>query len=335
MQPKTIGAVAASMVSYALSRGVPLPEIFEKLNIDPMKLLEPGAKLPEDEFPKIMNLMASSLPGEAFPLDLAKVTPLSVFGFVSSALEFAPTVRDALEMLVRYRSALSDRVLFTLVDSEKRTSFQMYHPMDALDGGATAEFGCALLYRVMKEWFDANKLVTRIEFAHKPRVAQSHYEEFFETEVLFNQPSNGLVLAHEALDRPNRLPSKPLYEYARAHLERLSNEEGSAVFGSEQLRKVHDAICENAAVGEYSAVALAKKLSMSLRSLQRLVSQNGGELREMLENVREANAKKLLANRDLSLSNIAHLLGYSEERAFRRSFKRWSDLTPSQFRDSL
>ena len=335
LQAKAIGAAAASMVSYAISRGVPIADILKELGIDPTQLLDPTARIKEDSFPKIMNMMAASLPGEAFPLDLAKVTPYSILGFVSSAVEFAPTVRDALELLIQYPSALGDSLHLNLEKTAIHTRFEINHPMDTLDSGATAEFALAMFYRMMGEWFDMADSVIEVEFAHKPKVPLELYEDFFGTKVSFEHAGNAFILAKEALEKPSRLPSKPLHEYARAHLERRRQESGQPDLGSSELRRVHDAICENASVGEYGASELAEKLNMSLRSLQRLVNQNGYELREMLEGVRSANARKLLSNRDLSIETVSHLLGYSDERAFRRSFKRWLGRTPSQFRKKL
>ncbi len=332
---KTIAAAAANMVGYAISRGVPVTEIVEELGIDPAQLLNPNARISEDDFPKIMNKMAASLPGEPLTLDLAKVTPFSMLGYVSSAVEFAPTVRAALEILVQYRSVLSDRLHLSFEEANTHARLGIYHPMDELDNGATGEFGCALLYRTLCEWFDIADAITEVQFAHKPILELRLYEEFFGTKVTFEQPRNTLVIASEALDRSSRLSSKPLHDYARVHLERMNRETCLSNVDIQDLQKVHDAICENAAVGEYGAAALAEKLHLSLRSLQRLVGQHGKELREMLEDVREANAKRLLANSDLSVDAIAQLLGYSDDRAFRRSFKRWAGQSPSQYRDTL
>ncbi|WNZ53806.1 AraC family transcriptional regulator ligand-binding domain-containing protein (plasmid) [Microbulbifer sp. MKSA007] len=332
MQSKTMGSVASHIASYAISRGVPLQEILSKLDLDPVQLLAADARLHEETFPKIMNLMAESLPNEAFSLDLAKVTPFSALGFVSSALEFAPTFKEGLEVLVQYQSVLSDRLSFSFESSEVTTRVQLRHPMDALDRGITAELGCALLFRMVEEFYGVACHVQQVSFMHKPLVPLHLYEEYFGVTVLFEQPSNGFLLANEALKSPSRLPSKPLYDYARAHLDRLHKDLEKPEMQSEELQRVYDAICENAALAEYGAPALAQRLNMSLRSLQRIVSRNGAELREMLEDVRLANAKQLLGNSDLTISSIAHMLGYSEERAFRRLFKRWTDQTPSEFR---
>jgi AraC-like DNA-binding protein len=51
-----------------------------------------------------------------------------------------------------------------------------------------------------------------------------------------------------------------------------------------------------------------------------------------LEETRAALARRYLAERDLAVSEIAGLLGYSEVSSFTHEFKRWTGMTPRQFR---
>jgi AraC-like DNA-binding protein len=51
-----------------------------------------------------------------------------------------------------------------------------------------------------------------------------------------------------------------------------------------------------------------------------------------LEETRAALAKRYLAERDLPVSEIAWLLGYGEVSSFTHAFKRWTGMTPRQFR---
>ena len=75
--------------------------------------------------------------------------------------------------------------------------------------------------------------------------------------------------------------------------------------------------------------------NMSLRTLQRLTQASGFTIRQLLDEVREANARQFLSDRFHTQSAIAFLLGYSEDRAFRRAFKRWTGKTPAEFRRHL
>ena len=104
---------------------------------------------------------------------------------------------------------------------------------------------------------------------------------------------------------------------------------------SPELSGVREAIAHNAERSEYGAQALARQLNMSLRALQRLTHEHGISVRQLLDDAREANARQFLSDPRLSVEAIAFLLGYSDDRAFRRAFKRWTGQTPAEFRKTI
>jgi len=58
----------------------------------------------------------------------------------------------------------------------------------------------------------------------------------------------------------------------------------------------------------------------------------GTSFRTLKDSSRQAAAIRFLAATDLSLADIAELLGYDEPSAFFRAFKRWTDMTPTRYR---
>jgi AraC-like DNA-binding protein len=71
---------------------------------------------------------------------------------------------------------------------------------------------------------------------------------------------------------------------------------------------------------------------MSARTLSRKLHEEGVAFTEILEETRAALAKSYLAERNLPVSEIAWLLGYREVSSFTHAFKRWTGMTPRQFR---
>jgi len=66
--------------------------------------------------------------------------------------------------------------------------------------------------------------------------------------------------------------------------------------------------------------------------LQRRLADSGMTWQHLLDRTREQLARQYLSDRALALAEIALLLGYSEQSAFTRSFKRWTGQTPLAFR---
>ena len=71
---------------------------------------------------------------------------------------------------------------------------------------------------------------------------------------------------------------------------------------------------------------------MSESTLQRRLAQEGCRYQQLLDQVRYRLAKEYLLGTTLPVAEIASLLGFSDTTNFRRSFKRWSDTTPSVIR---
>jgi len=100
-------------------------------------------------------------------------------------------------------------------------------------------------------------------------------------------------------------------------------------------RKVRAAIEAQLPDGEPSAERIAQALHLSLRSLQRHLADEGCRFDALLNECRENLALLHLRDPQCSLAEISHLLGFADTSSFNRAFKRWTGMTPGQFRDGL
>ena len=74
---------------------------------------------------------------------------------------------------------------------------------------------------------------------------------------------------------------------------------------------------------------------MSLRSLQRHLADEGCRFDALLNECRQNLALLHLRDPQCSLAEVSHLLGFADTSSFNRAFKRWTGMTPGQFRDGL
>ncbi|MGB3620151.1 AraC family transcriptional regulator [Ketobacter sp. MCCC 1A13808] len=87
--------------------------------------------------------------------------------------------------------------------------------------------------------------------------------------------------------------------------------------------------------GDTSANTVASQMGFALRTFYRNLSNHGYSYRSVLANSRRQLAKRYLADPALSPSEVALLLGYSEQSAFIRAFKGWMGMTPGEYRRTL
>ncbi len=87
--------------------------------------------------------------------------------------------------------------------------------------------------------------------------------------------------------------------------------------------------------GQFSAEEVAGKMGYSLRSFYRKLSENGHSYRSILDDARLRLAKRYLSDFSLSHTEVALLLGYSEQSSFIRAFRNWMGITPGEYREQI
>ncbi|MEM8613818.1 MAG: AraC family transcriptional regulator ligand-binding domain-containing protein [Cyanobacteria bacterium P01_H01_bin.105] len=330
---QTNTAAVASVFNYALHRGIGEQQLSAETGLVRTDLVNPETRLPGELLPILWNILGNAYSGQAVGLQMASVAPLPLPGFgpIPQAMKYAENLRSALKIFIHYRFVLSDQLWLNLVESDGEAFLQMYHPLDVLDAGRAAESVIALIRRSVQQAIDIEDPLVRVEFAHRPHSMHRIYETFFGVPVCFQQTCNALVFRRKALDIPTKQRDVHLFRYVQGNLDLLRDRWGLSD-NTSPLTAIHRTIAQKAEFYEYSAEGIARHMNMSLRSLQRLVSDHGLTMRQLLENTRREKARQLLGHPALNIEAIAAQLGYSDVRAFRRAFKRWTGETPAQFR---
>ncbi|MEZ4382588.1 MAG: AraC family transcriptional regulator ligand-binding domain-containing protein [Nannocystaceae bacterium] len=326
-----LASAAAPVVMYALARGLTMDDITAASGLRREDLIDADARLPSARVGAVLRLLAARFPGEAVGVHMAQAAPFSFFGPLAHAARYAGSVRDALAVFVRNRNLLAERLHLALIDGAQEVVLEMSHPLDHSGPGPGPELAFGVGARFVRECVHPRCRPTRVEFSHPRRGPLATYREHFAAEVLFERPRNAMVFAADALALPVQGADPVLYRFIQGHLE-LARERLLQREPDPALTRVRAAISVNAERGEYGGEALAKRLGTSLRSLQRLVQGHGSSVRQLLDDAREADARALLGDPRLSVEEIAFLLGYSAESAFRRAFKRWTGETPASAR---
>jgi AraC-like DNA-binding protein len=98
------------------------------------------------------------------------------------------------------------------------------------------------------------------------------------------------------------------------------------------VSRLPSTIEELLASGQPQIEDVAKSLGVSVRTLQRRIAENQSTFQREVERVREQMARALVGHGQVTLTEIASRLGYGDPSAFFRAFKRWTGVTPTEFR---
>lgn len=87
--------------------------------------------------------------------------------------------------------------------------------------------------------------------------------------------------------------------------------------------------------GELTVDSLASELGISRRTLQRRLSRFSLSFKQMLQDVRQQLSRRYLEDPRLAVTEIAMLLGYSDQASFSNAFKTWFGCAPTEYRQRL
>ncbi len=165
-----------------------------------------------------------------------------------------------------------------------------------------------------------------VHFQHRAAVDAGIYRQLLDCPVDFEALENEIVF-------PATQASLPLIQSNAAvtrHL-RVMADQMLASLGSQTLAHQVQVLLQETPAA--SREDIAERLRMSGRHLNRLLAEDETSFKLLQDTVRRQLAEAALRGNDKRMADIAAELGFSDESAFAKAFRRWTGLSPSQFRD--
>jgi len=167
-----------------------------------------------------------------------------------------------------------------------------------------------------------------IHFVHQPLANEQQYQDFFGCEVHFKANFNGIVIKEASLHLPLINQNEMVLNVLCCHAENLLAEKRATA----SLGIINQYIIEMLPNRVPKLDDIAQHLGLSTRQLQRKFQKEQTNLTSLLEDIRKSLAISYLSQTDHKLMYISMMLGYSEQSAFQRAFRRWTGKTPQSFR---
>lgn len=158
--------------------------------------------------------------------------------------------------------------------------------------------------------------------------ARTALEELYQRPVVTGRPRNGLVMDASVLQTPLARANPVTQGQCERYCRELIRRRRLRLSLSDQVREFLQSRDENLP----TLTEVAARFHRSERSLRRQLALEGTGWRSLRDSVFAGQARKLLQWSGQSVEQVAAQLGYSDPSNFSHAFKRWTGMSPAQFR---
>jgi AraC-like DNA-binding protein len=334
--PIVLAAAATGLVDFIEAQGGDVDSIFGNSGIAPDMAGAPTLKVKLASYCRLFEEAAKQVRSGHFCAgnfglwfgQQFQPRDLGMWGYAAIS---APTLGAALDNLVRlfhHHQESSWMQLAKHSDGLMHLEYQIYSS-EIVERRQDAELSLGMFANVIRDCGGPKWSPVEVHFEHpRPEFSKEH-EAAFNAPVHFSQPTNALLFRPELLDRAMPGRDLQLMSMMETCLESL----GSHRAGDEGLvDRVKTAVRTNLPNGYPSLDRIAHELRVTAASIQRDLTEQGMTYKDAVELTRQTMARTYLDQRQLPLTEIAFLLGYSELSAFTRAFTRWTGVSPSTYR---
>jgi AraC-like DNA-binding protein len=241
----------------------------------------------------------------------------------------AATVGEAMARVVRWFALVNRQVCLDIVRSEHDVALTM--SVLGLPGPlprAAAEYTLAATLLRMRSATGLPIIPLHVDLPF-PMPEDREAQRVFQCPVHHGAPSPRLVLSVPTWTTAVPGADAALSAILERHAALLAD---SIPEVEEFIDRVRRHVAEGLPDGAPSVQTVAQGLGMSGRSLQRRLQEEGHSFSALVDEVRLRLARLHVAQPDASLAETAFLLGFSEQSAFTRAFRRWTGETPGAWR---
>ncbi|WP_231951461.1 AraC family transcriptional regulator [Nocardia terpenica] len=298
----------------------------------PVAALDTDDLLVSDEaMAAVFEIAAARLHCPDLGLRIAARQDLGMLGPLALAIRNSPTLADALECTSRYLFVHARALSLTLEPDPDgdRGLIALHYGVPAPPPVQGTDLGLGFLHRTIQRLIGGPYALRSVDLPYRPPAPAAVYEEFFGAPVRFERPTALLRVPRSLAAHALTGGDENLRRLAMAFLA-----EQSADAGPSLVPRVRAAVRQLIGTAAPEITAVARLLTLHPRTLQRRLSDEDTTFAAILDQVRRGEAHRYLTTTDLPMSQIASLLGLSEQATFTRSCRRWWGTTPSAVRRS-
>lgn len=305
-------------------------EFLHAARLEPAQLRSHEVIVPRAEMYRLCEVALDLTGDPAFGLHWADVCD-NAFNPLSHLIVHAPTLRHGFQSMFQFNRLLSRAPSFEMIEDANEVTL-MAAPLSAESARVhrlCTEMMLAAVFRIIQT-FVPHARADVVSFEHHAPSYRAEYTRLFKDTVRFGQPFTGIVFDRSLMDAVSPHEDADVHAALRVIAERralrLARQEPFAL-------RVRDALVEQGCAQDRAMERVARELGMSSRSLRRRLVAEGTSYSSVLNEALAILAKQLLRDARHTIQDVSFAMGFANSSAFHRAFKRWTRMTPGEFRE--
>ncbi|WP_166264521.1 AraC family transcriptional regulator [Marinobacter caseinilyticus] len=330
MQELRDAGVMLRLIYQAMkTKGIDTDTIFTRLGVDEAYVYTEQLRTPHSAQPYFWQVVEDVSGDPDIGLHLGQLLPV----YKGQVLEYlflsSPTFGEGLRRAQNYQRLLSDAANTDFLVEGDEACMVLDTASDEVSRlqhfNECFVQGLLIFFRSITE---GRFYCSRIEFEHQRERGADHAREILGCEVVFGAKENRMYFPATLLAHPSPHAEPELLDLH----ERFASEQVARLEKKDIVGQVERIVAELLDSGEVTLNAVAERLGIKPRTLRTRLTEAETSFNQVLADFRYRLARQLLATTDESIDEIVYLTGFSEPSTFYRAFKRWSGMTPIEYR---
>jgi AraC-like DNA-binding protein len=314
------------LVKAATRAGLDAQELYDAAGLDPRGAATFEVRLPIDRVYRVWEIAMRRLRDPGLPVRAGLVPRSEGRSPLSLLMSSCPTLRDALTHLFSYGQAVTDAFSWRLEETAANATFVFEAPAPrTLGERCHAEYHVTDGLHSVRQWTRGTWYPRRVAFRHAAPPDTSVHRAHFGSGLAFGAARTEVVLPHAVMDLPLVTASQALTELLERHIRQLAARGQAMQPNAERLRLAM--LSELQAGAGIELGRMARRMGTSERTLHRRLADEATTYQRVLDETRREIADELLGLPGARIKEVALTLGFSDVRAFRRAYRRWTGRT--------
>ena len=288
--------------------------------------------LPMNTFVEALKYGERKTRDPLFALKCGSFVSTKHWGFLGYLLQACENTNQNIGLIKKYSRLLMTNVSVDVIETDTDMVVEVQHCSGEFDNQIryALEFWIASTLSFVCHWADIENTQVMLSFPwHSKSSDLNQYTDLLQSNCQFDQ--NKLALATVKTESGFALKSRDpsFYELMLEQTDKLYE---TSIMQDSWLKYLEEVILKMLPSGTPSVKVISHTLGLSESTLRRRLSERGITYQHFLDSIRKDLSITLIREYDLPLMEVTAQVGFTEQSAFQRAFKRWTGTTPSSFK---